>query len=148
MTHPTANITLNNYADKLTRLHIQQQNTNKSLVTQSNILHQLDPRKYDLGMIQEPYLDHFHNSHANHHWYAIYPKEHYTNPADMRSLILVNKWLATDSWLQVDFSSSDMTAIQLKTARGKLLVVNMYNEVVEQQGIKQAVMALRHRSCE
>ena len=83
-------------------------------------------------MIKELYLDHCHKSHANHHWYTIYPKEHYTNPEGMRSLILVNKWLATDSWLQVNLSSSDITMIQLQTVRGKLLVVNMHHEGSEQ----------------
>jgi len=72
-------------------------------------------------MIQEPTLDHCHNSCATHHWYTLCPKEHYIDPAKMRLLMLVNKWLATDIWLQVDPGSSDITGVKLWTERGNML---------------------------
>ena len=58
------------------------------------------------------------------------PKEHYVDPAKMGSLMLVNKWLATDTWLQVDPSSSDHTGVQLWTEMGNMLIINTYNEGV------------------
>src|SRR5882724_6500965 len=130
---------------RMMKLHIRQQNTNKSLVAQSDFLHHLDPNIYDIGAIQEPYLDQCHNSHVNHNWYTIYPKEHYTNPASTRSLILINKRLAMDTWSQVNLGSSDITAVQLHMVRGKLLIINMYNEGRQQQGMKQAMQSLRAR---
>jgi len=68
----------NAHGDRATQLSIRQQNLNKSLVAQSDFLHQLDPAAYDPGAIQEPYLDHHHNSRATHHWYTVYPNQHYT----------------------------------------------------------------------
>ena len=72
-------------------LTIRQQNVNKSLIAQSDLLHHLDPEIYDFTAIQEPYLDRNHNSQANHNWFTVYPKEHYTNPSKTRSIMLVNR---------------------------------------------------------
>jgi len=72
-------------------LTIRQQNINKSLITQSDLLHQLDPEIYNFATIQEPYLDRNHNSRENHHWFTVYPKEHYTNPSKTRYIMLVNR---------------------------------------------------------
>jgi len=77
------------------QVKICQQNVNKSLVTQSNLLHRLNPDKCDVCTIQEPYLDHLHNSCATPSWFTIYPNEHYTTPEKTRSLILVNKHMST-----------------------------------------------------
>src|SRR5882724_11331906 len=71
----------------------------------NNFLHQLNPDVYDFAAIQEPFLDSNHNSHATHHWYMVYPKEHYITPLQTRMIILVNRQLALDSWSQVDISS-------------------------------------------
>jgi len=98
--------------------------------------------------ITEPYLDHHHNSQATHNWYTIYPKAHYTDLACTHSLILVNKRIATDTWSQIDLSSSNITVIQLQMERGKVLIINMYNEGSRQQGLKQAITAMRQRTCE
>ena len=96
---------------KLTQLQICQQNVNKSLVTQGDLLHQLNPKAFDIVAIQEPYLYHNHNMCVNLHWYTLYPKEHYVEPEKTRSIIFINKWITTDSWIQVDFGLSDVTAV-------------------------------------
>ena len=54
----------------------------------------------------------------------------------MRSIILVNKWLVTNTWSQVDIGSLDMTALAINTGRGKVLLTNMYNEIGQQQGLE------------
>src|SRR5882672_4156311 len=118
---------------------------NKSLVAQSDFLHQLDPNTYDIGAIQEPYLDHLHNSRATHHWFTVYPKEHYCRPEKTRALLLVNKHIATDAWSQVDFGSSDITAIQLSTDCGKILIANIYNDAEHQNGLKKTIQLTRSR---
>src|SRR5882724_3695870 len=117
MTHPITT-TNNTLADRTTKLMIQQQNTNKSLVAQSDFLHQLDLTIYDIGAVQEQYLDNWHNSQVTHNWYTKYPGAHYTDLAHMCSLILVNRRITTHTWSQIDFSSSDITAIQIQTERG------------------------------
>ena len=74
--HPEAGIS----SRSSTYLQIQQQKVNKSSVVQGDFLHQLDPRLFNIEAIQEPYLDHNHNTHASPHWYTVYPKEHYVQP--------------------------------------------------------------------
>jgi len=81
------------------------------------MLHILDPDEYDIATIQEPYLDHTHNSRASPNWYSLYPKEHYAKPEDTRSLLLINRRIQTNNWTQIDFASSDMTAVQMQTPR-------------------------------
>jgi len=98
-------------------------------VAQGDFLHQLDPNTYDIVALQELYLDHNHNMHVNPYWYMVYPKEHYTTPEKMRSIIFINKRIATHSWLQVNFSSSDITAAQAQTAAGRVLIINIYNDI-------------------
>jgi len=113
------------------------------LIFQSNLLHQLDPEIYDFTAIQEPYLDRNHNSWANHHWFMVYPKEHYTNPSRTRSIMLVNRRLASDAWSQVDICSSDMTAIAVNTGIGRVLIINTYKDIELQNGLMSSIRALR-----
>src|SRR5882724_5315810 len=117
-------------------LLIHQQNMNKSLVAQGDLLNQLNPDNCNIAAIQEPYLDANHNSHAMHHWYTIYPKEHYITPARTRSIILVNKRIATDAWVQVDLGSPDVTTVSIKMGRGRVLLINLYNDNKQQQGLR------------
>src|SRR5882724_9323639 len=128
-----------------TQLRIRQQNVNKSLVAQGDLLHRLDPKAFDIVAIQEPYLDRNHNTHANTHWYTLYPKEHYIEPEKTRSIIFVNKRIATDSWIQVDFSLSDMTVVQVQAAAGVVLVINMYNQITSTDTINQILQVMKTR---
>ena len=109
---------------------------------QSDLLHQLDPEIYDFAAIQELYLDRNHNSQANHHWFMVYPKEHYTNPSRTRSIMLVNRRLASDTWSQVDICSSDMTAIAVNTGIGRVLIINTYNDIKLQNGLTSSIEVL------
>ena len=122
---------------------ICQQNINKSLIAQIDLLHQLDPSTHNICAIQEPYLDHNHNSRATHNWYTIYPKEHYVEPSKTRSLMLVNKRIATDAWMQIDCRSSDVTAVQVSTGLGSMVIVNTYSDNVCQEGMRRAVHAIK-----
>jgi len=131
--------------DRATHITIWQPNVNKSLTVQSNFLHQLNPDIYNLTAIQEPYLDHNHNLHTTHHWYTLYPKEHYTSPTCTRLLLLVNKWLATDAWTQIDFELLDIMVVQLHMQHGKILIINLYNDLGHQPSLKQTIQKLWHR---
>ena len=110
---------------------------NKSLVAQGDLLNQLNPNDYDIAAIQGPYLDTNHNSCATHHWYKIYPKEHYITLDHTRSIILVNRWIATNAWVQVDLGSSDLTTVSVNTGRGRMLLINIYNDNEQQWGLGQ-----------
>jgi len=65
----------------------------------------------------------------------VYPKEHYITPSQMRLIILVNRQLASNSWSQVDISLSDVMAIGINTGTGRVLLINMYNDIGQQQGL-------------
>src|SRR5882724_1116176 len=116
-------VTTITHIPRTAQITICQQNLNKTLTAQCDFLHQLNPATHNLATTQEPYLDHLHNACTTHNWYPIYPKEHYIHPEKTRLLIFINRCIATDAWLQVDFRSSDMTAIQLSTECGKVLII-------------------------
>src|SRR5882724_11621128 len=101
------------------------------------------PHDYDITTIQEPYLNFNHNSHASHNWYTLYPKEHYTMPNKTRSLLLINKSMLTNKWSQIDFASSDMTATQIQTPIGPLLLINMYNDLGTFKGVQKVIQYMR-----
>src|SRR5882724_12786560 len=124
MTQPTDNMS----RERENHLTIQQQNINKSLTTQSDFLHQLNPDTHDLSTIQELYLDLNHNSCTTHQWYTLYPKQHYLTPWRMRLLLLVSKHIATDTWTQIDFGLPDLMAILIQMGHGKVLIINIYND--------------------
>src|SRR5882724_13241068 len=65
----------------------------------------------------------------------------------MRSVLLVNRWIATDAWQQVDIGSSDVTAIVINTGKGKVLLVNMYNDSRQHQGLERSIQAFQERLC-
>ena len=60
---------------------------------------------------------------------------------------MVNRWIAMDTWQQVDIGSSDVTAIAIDTGKGKVLLVNMYNDSRQHQGLEQSIQAFWERSC-
>src|SRR5882724_9512806 len=126
-------------------LLICQRNVKKLLVAQGDLLNQLNPNNCDIAAIQEPYLDANHNSCATHHWYTIYPKEHYITPARTRSIILVNKWITTEAWVQVDLGSPDVTTVSIKMGRGRVLLINLYNDNKQQQGLRRTERFCRER---
>src|SRR5882724_12046226 len=122
--------TTNKVGGSTTRISIHQQNFNKSLTVQEDLLHRLKPEQYDVAAIQEPYLDHHHNLHASLHWYTVYPKEQYTDLEKTWTILLINKIISTDSWTQIDFHSYDIMPIQIQMAAGKALIINMYNDIM------------------
>lgn len=82
-------------------IHIRQQNTNKSLISQLELLQGLRRNDYDICLIQEPYIDFRGKTRANCNWITIYPNTHQQHPDNTRSVILVNANLSTDSWKQI-----------------------------------------------
>ena len=108
------------------------------------MLHILDPDKYDIAAIQEPYLDHTHNSRASPNWYTLYPKEHYAKPDRTRSLLLINRRIPTNNWAQIDIASSDVTAVQVQTPLGQVLLINMYNDGKNPEGARKVTQYMRN----
>ena len=108
------------------------------------MLHRLDPKLFDIAAIQEPYLDFNHNTHANHHWYTIYPREHFVEPKKTRLVMLIGKHMPTDFWSQVDFGSSYIMAVQVQTQRGLTLIINMYNDNKNSDSVRKVRLFMRN----
>src|SRR5882724_5642698 len=125
-------------------IKIRQQKLNKPLTTQSDMLQLLDLDEYDIATIQEPYLDHNHNPHASHNWFTLYPKEHYAIPNNTRSIMLINKRILTNKWSLIDLASSDVTAIQMETPSGPVILINMYNDM-KNSGVRKVLQYLQHK---
>src|SRR5882724_11555544 len=141
MTEQTTNLHL---PRSCSSIKIHQQNLNKFLTAQSDMLHILDPDKYDIAAIQEPYLYHTHNSRASANWYTLYLKEHYTKPDRARSLLLINRRIPTNNWAQIDIASSDVTAVQVQTPWGQALLINMYNNGKNPEGVRKVMQYMRN----
>jgi len=107
-------------------LKIWQQNVNRSLIAQLDVLESANPKDYDLIFLQEPYMDHLGATRASTYWAVIYPPRHRDAPG--RSRILVNKRLSTSAWTQINVQSFDITAIQLNVNEGTLHAYNIYND--------------------
>ncbi|KAF8227058.1 hypothetical protein L208DRAFT_1496931, partial [Tricholoma matsutake] len=111
------------------RGHIQmhQQNVNKSLISQLDLLVSLRRNTYDICAIQEPYIDFNGKSRANQQWITVYPNTHKDHPQATRAAILINTNISTDGWKQTHFQHPDITAIELTGEFGTLCIINIYN---------------------
>jgi ribonuclease HI len=109
-------------------LLIRQQNTNKSLLSQLDLLESLKRDDYDICAIQEPYIDFNGKTRANRQWITIYPSTHQDHPDSTRSIILINTNLLTDAWEQIPFQHPDITALEIHGQFGTLRLINVYND--------------------
>ena len=48
-----------------------------------------------------------------------------------------------DTWTQIDTGSSDVTAVQVHMELGMILIINMYNDTTQQEGVKEAIQTIR-----
>ena len=119
-----------------TKLRIWQQNLNKSLAAQQDLINNLRPENYEIVLIQEPYIDHNRKTRASSHWRVVYPSTYYTNLSGFRSVILINAKLNTNSWKQIEVKSSDITAIQLTGTFGQVSIFNIYNDCKHSRNIR------------
>lgn len=126
-------------------LLIHQQNVNKSLLSQLDLLATLKCDDYDICVIQEPYIDFNGKSWANWQWNILYPNAHQEHPDSMRSIILVNTNLLTDSWKQIKFQHSDITAITLQGDFGTLCLINIYNNCNNNNALTHVSNFMRDR---
>src|SRR6266481_2002222 len=110
------------------RLRIGQQNLNKSDKAHYDLINSPAHKDWDLLLLQEPYIDMYGNIKATSHWHTIYPSSHLSDNSTKRSVILVNANLDSNAWTQVPINSSnDVTAVQVCTAAGKVIILNIYN---------------------
>ncbi|KAJ7770099.1 hypothetical protein B0H16DRAFT_1307108, partial [Mycena metata] len=112
----------------LSKLHIWQQNLNKSLDSQNDFMNSLTPNYYDIALIQEPQIDWRGVSRGKRSFVSVYPPTHAKNQRATRSVIFVNTRLSSSSWAPVPIPSPDITAINLIGDFGTIRIVNVYND--------------------
>ena len=72
-TPTTTSMPDNDANTRQTRIKFWQQNVNRSLVTQLDVLDLAKPSDYDVILLQEPYIDFLGNTRANSHLIVVYP---------------------------------------------------------------------------
>ncbi|OJA13176.1 hypothetical protein AZE42_14083, partial [Rhizopogon vesiculosus] len=113
---------LNNTAS----LRIWQQNLNTSHSAQASLLNNPNIADWDLITIQEPYLNSYRNTTANHHWSVYYPTQHLShNHQRSRAVTLVKTSLNTNNCRQLPFPSSDVVVVQLSGPYGRCTIFNI-----------------------
>jgi hypothetical protein len=121
---------LNETQQNNAKLKIWQQNVNKSTTCQHDLISSgcLINEKIDIIALQELHINFLNKTIAAHDWIAIYPTIHGSNPECMRSTILICSHILTDSWMQINLPSGDITALQLKGDWGWISIFNIYND--------------------
>jgi hypothetical protein len=79
-------------------------------------------------VLQEPHINYLNKTIAARDWTVIYPTMHGNNPECTRSAILIRSCILTNTWLQIDLPSGDITALQIKGEWGRLSIFNIYND--------------------
>jgi hypothetical protein len=112
------------------RLRIIQLNLNKSEKAHLDFINGALGNKWDVILIQEPYLTHLGHIRAPNGFISIFPLDRLSNQeAIVRSVIWVNSKLSTNSWKEVSISrNNNLTVIQIATGPGKLTIFNIYND--------------------
>lgn len=111
------------------KIRIWQQNTHKSKKAHDYLLAQANPSDWDIILIQEPWLDSYGNARGSQYWRVLYPSNFLTTGRDrIRSIILINTNISTDSYISFDIQHSDITAIRLSGEFGHCSIFNIYND--------------------
>src|ERR1700743_1377678 len=109
-------------------LRIWQQNLNRSLTSQLHLLNTAHPDKWDILILQEPWMGHI-GTRSSHHWRVLYPDTYFKdNSKKPRSIIMVNTNIPTNSYEQLHFNTPDVTGIRITEDKSKILIINVYND--------------------
>lgn len=130
--------------DTLPTLRIWQQNVNKSLAAQTDLLHSATPDKFDILAIQEPYLDHLHNTRATYGWSVIYPAIPDTDRSGrVRSVILVSTRISTNSFHPIRIPNPDVSAVSLRVGAADVHLFNLYVDQYHDHALQATARATR-----
>jgi ribonuclease HI len=127
------------------KLRIWQQNLNRSLEGQLDLLQSLKDDDYDIVALQEPHIDFLGRTRANPHWSVIYPKRHLVDPSKTRALILVNRKISTNKWDAIPLESTDVTGVRIHGDFGAICLLNIYNDCENNRSIGVVNEFMRRR---
>ncbi|KAJ6586355.1 hypothetical protein DFH09DRAFT_840309, partial [Mycena vulgaris] len=107
---------------------IWQQNLDKGLNNQHELLQAMGKGRYHFAALQEPYINFNSKTRANPWWTAVYPTEHGMPGKSTRAVTLVSRTLPTNSWSQIHIPSVDVVAIEFRGTFGTIRLINIYND--------------------
>jgi hypothetical protein len=108
------------------QLRIWQQNVHKSKTAHDYILNTANPKDWDVIALQEPWIDKYGNSRGSQFWRVVYPANFYTEGRPrVRSILLINTNLSTDTYINLPILHSDITAVRFKGDNGYLSLFNV-----------------------
>ena len=108
------------------QLRIKQQNCKHSKEVTLTLINEADPSKWDLLLIQEPYIyPDCRSSIATAKWFPLYPPQSINKiPC---SMILVSNTLSSNTFEQIQIPSDTVTATSIKLTDGTINIYNIYN---------------------
>ena len=116
---------------------IRQQNTNKSLISQLDLLMSLRRTDYDICLIQKPYVNFKGMTQANVNWTILYPTTHTAHPDATRAVTLINTRILSDTWTQIPIESPNMIVVIIQGEFGTMRIVNIYNDCNHNKTLKK-----------
>ena len=94
------------------------------------------PSDWDIIAFQEPWINTFSNSRGSQYWRVIYPANFYVEGCShIRSILLINTNISTDSYSILLIMNSDVTAVRFCSDNGYMSIFNIYNEITNNDTI-------------
>ena len=123
------------------KVTIWQQNVNKSQMGQHDLISsgKLVQAGIDIVVLQEPALNFLGKTIAARDWIPIYPSTHEKEPGKTRSILLINAYIPTKNWEQVEFPSGDVTVAQITGTWGRMTIFNIYNDCLHDTTIHELI---------
>ncbi|EUC61565.1 reverse transcriptase from transposon X-element protein, putative [Rhizoctonia solani AG-3 Rhs1AP] len=111
-------------------LNIYQLNSNTSKNCIDDLINRTSPADWDIIALQEPPFARNSNPVGiTSVWHTVIPSEHRKHDLlDSRSMLLVSKRISTNGWKRLDFSSRDISGIEIQTQMGNVQILNVYND--------------------
>jgi hypothetical protein len=110
------------------KMSIWQQNLDRGLENQHDLINSLLAGTHHFAALQEPYIGPGVWTRADGQWRVLYPTMHEEEGVRTRVVTLVNVSLPTDSWSQMRFDSPDAVALEFRDDFRTLRMVNIYND--------------------
>jgi hypothetical protein len=112
------------------KLRIMSLNCRKQPEVYHTMINTTNPNEWDIICLQEPpyHIDSRRGYHTTA-WNPIYPSiaNNRNSTDNIRSIILVNSRIPSDSYTQPPIPSLDITAITTNTPKGPTLIISVYN---------------------
>ncbi|PPR07816.1 hypothetical protein CVT24_002896 [Panaeolus cyanescens] len=109
------------------------------------MLHKVDPREYDVVLIQEPHIDHLGNTRANAGWRVAYPTGHRDKPKATRAVTLISTSINTSNWTLETIACQDVVLTRMNTSSGMVNIYNIYNDCNHDVSMRAVVEDVRER---